>query len=133
MKGDSSMYFTPFARGWPAAAAVVSLCALSVVSFLFPKSFYSHQQALGLLNIGSGTHGGRTQASATEEILDNGVNMDRAFGPLEIERAPSSPGWSNSLALCTSIKWEMPEDVLEWVQYYKYEYRTVLTAVVSTH
>lgn len=54
-----------------------------------------------------------------EEIRPNGVNMDRSFGPLPTERAPNSPMWNNSLALCTSIKWEMPEDILEWVQYYK--------------
>lgn len=113
-----------------ACLAAVLLCGLSAVSLLLPKSLYAPQREPAAPVLRKGWHGRSTLA--TEEVLDNGVNMDRAFGPLDVSRAPDGPVWSNSLALCTSIKWERPEDVLEWVQYYKYGPIAYLAAMLTS-
>lgn len=43
-----------------------------------------------------------------------------AFPRLPDSRAPTQPGWNNSVAICTSVKNEKPQDLAEWVMYHKW-------------
>lgn len=103
-------------RAFQAAAL---LCLLSVTALVAPEILlrYGPKWAPASEPVMETLEG--HELGLPEQVLDNGVNLHRAFRPLDISRAPDGPAWSNSLALCTMIKWERPEDVLEWVQYYK--------------
>ena len=118
------------ARLWVpiSSIAAVLLCVLSITALTVRESVYLPKWAPVASHSSRQSRQRGTVGEADEvrelvgeaERLSNGVNPDRSFGPLPIERAPNGSAWSNSLALCTMIKWEQPADVLEWVQYYKY-------------
>lgn len=44
----------------------------------------------------------------------------RVFAPMPEQRSPDHPSWNNSIAVCTMIQQEAPEDMLEWVMYHKW-------------
>lgn len=55
-----------------------------------------------------------------EEEQEQPFVQELAFSPLPPDRAPDHSHWSNSIAICTSIKDENLQDMVEWVEYHKY-------------
>jgi hypothetical protein len=125
----------------------------SVSSFIYPSALdaidHSHEKAIliGLKlhssalwcpdNDGSTPcEPAREAALNTEGTQAHDKASDESYrnsSALSDEHAPWHTGWSNSIAICATMRHENITDVVEWLSYYKYVPRCCAQTYKSVH